>query len=130
MTPSDQHDLSERWQALLLVAFGASTSALIIGMGELGARPLDILLLAASLGAMLTAGLWLWILALRRSLAWGLLFTVALPIPYLNFVVASVYARRYWVDGARRPALLAVAAMVVQTVASLRVFSPNLTPPV
>ena len=129
MTPSE-HDLSDGWQAVLLFAFGLSTSLLIVAMGGLGARPIDLLLLGASLGALLTAALWLWILASRRSLGWGLLFTAALLIPYVNFVVASVYARRYWREGARTPALLALVAMVGETIASLRVFLPNLTPPV
>ena len=129
MTPSE-HELSDRWQAVLLFAFGVSTSLLIVAMGGLGARPIDLLLLCASLGALITSALWLWILALRRSLGWGLLFTAALPVPYVNFVVASVYARRYWREGARMPALLALGALVGETIASLRVFLPNLTPPV
>lgn len=129
MTPSE-HELSETWKAVLLFAFGASTSLGIVAMSELGARPLDLLLLAASLGALVTAGLWLWILASRRSLGWRLLFSVALLIPYVNFVVASVYARRYWSEGARAPALLGLAAIAGQTVASLRLFLPGVTPPV
>ena len=129
MKPSE-HDLPEHWLAVLLLVFGVSTSLLIVAMGELGARSLDLLLLGASLGALVTAGVWLWLLALRRSAGWGLLFTAALLIPYVNFVVASVYARRYWREGARAPALLALVAMVVETIATLRVFLPNLTPPV
>jgi hypothetical protein len=129
VTPSE-HDLSDGWQAVLLLAFGLSTSLLIVAMAGLGARPIDLLLLGASLGALLTAALWLWILASRRSLGWGLLFTAALLIPYVNLVVASVYARRYWREGARTPALLALVAMVGETIASLRLFLPNLTPPV
>ncbi len=125
-----EHALSDGWQAVLLFAFGLSTSLLIVEMGELGARPFDLLLLGASLGALITAALWLWILASRRSLGWGLLFTAVLLIPYVNFVVASVYARRYWREGARAPALLALVAMVGETIASLRVFLPNVTPPV
>jgi hypothetical protein len=129
VTPSE-YGLSERWQVLLLFAFGVSTSLLILALAELGARPLDLLLLGASLGALLTAALWLWILALRRSVGWGLLFSAALLVPYVNFVVASVYARRYWSEGARAPALLALVAMAGETVASLRVFLPGITPPV
>lgn len=129
MTPGE-HALSDGWQAVLLFAFGVSTAGLIVELGELGARPFDLLLLGASLGALITAALWLWILASRRSLGWGLLFTAALLIPYVNFVVASVYARRYWREGARAPALLAFVAMIGETIASLRVFLPNLTPPV
>jgi hypothetical protein len=129
MTQS-RHDLSETWKAVLVFAFGVSSSLVILAMAELGARPLDLLLLGASLGALVTAGLWLWILATRRSLGWGVAFSVALLIPYVNFVVASVYARRYWSEGGRAPALLALLAMVGETVASFRVFLPNLSPPV
>jgi hypothetical protein len=125
-----EHDLSAPWKAGLLLAFGASTSALIATIGDVGARPLDMLLFGASLGALVTAGLWLWILAAKRSLGWGLTFMATLWIPYVNLVVASVYARRYWSEGARAPALLAIAGMVGQTIASLRVFLPSLTPPV
>jgi len=127
---ASEHDLSERWKAVLLLAFGVATSGLIAGFAELGARPVDLMLLSASLGALITAGLWLWLLAAQRSLGWGLVFTAAILVPYVNFVVASVYARRYWREGARTPALLALAAMVVETIAGLRVFLPNLTPPV
>ncbi len=129
MIPS-QHDLSETWQAVLWLAFGMSTSVLIVSMSDMGVRSVDLLLLCASLGALLTAGLWLWILAARRSFGWGLLFTATALIPYVNFVVASVYARRYWAEGARRPGLLAVAAIVAQTIASFRVFAPSVTPPI
>ncbi|MEX2204809.1 MAG: hypothetical protein WEF50_01115 [Myxococcota bacterium] len=129
MTPSP-HDLSETWKAALLCAFGISTSLVIVALAELGARPFDLLLLAASLGALVTAGLWLWILATRRSLGWGVAFGLALLVPYVNFVVASIYARRYWSEGGRAPALLALLAIAVQTVASFRVFQPFVSPPV
>ncbi len=129
MTPSP-HDLTDPWKAVLVLAFGASTSLLIGYFAELGARPFDLLLLAGSLGAIVTAGLWLWILAARRSLAWGLAFTALVWVPYLNFVIASVYARRFWSEGARAPALLALGAMLVETVATLRIFLLDLSPPV
>jgi len=125
-----EHDLSEPWKAVLLLAFGASTSALIATLGDVGARPLDLLLFGASLGALVTAGLWLWILAAKRSLGWGLAFMATIWVPYVNLVVASIYARRYWSEGARTPALLAIAGMVGQTIATLRVFFPSFTPPV
>lgn len=127
---TSEHDLSEPWRAVLLLAFGGSTAALIATVGDVGAHPLDLLLFGASLGALVTAGLWLWILAAKRSLGWGLTFTATFWVPYVNLVVASIYARRYWSEGARTPALLAIAGMVGQTIATLRVFLPNLTPPV
>ena len=48
----------------------------------------------------------------------------------MNFVVGSIFARRYWSEGARAPALLAIAGMVGQTLATLRMLAPGLTPPV
>ena len=43
------------------------------------------------------------------------MFTATALIPYVNFVVASVYARRYWGEGARKPALLALNAHATET---------------
>jgi hypothetical protein len=129
MTASPHH-LSEIWKAVLLCAFGLATSLVIVALAELGARPLDLLLLAASVGALVTAALWLWILATRRSLGWGVAFGLALLVPYLNFVVATIYARRYWSEGGRAPALLALLAIAVETIVSFRVFLPNVIPPV
>jgi hypothetical protein len=115
---------------LLVLAFGLVTSLVIVSLADLGAPLFDLLLLGASLGALVTSGLWLWILALRRSTGWALGFSIALPIPYVNFVVGSIYARRYWSEGGRAPALLALAALALQTIATLRVFLPGATPPV
>ncbi len=129
-TPSSEHAPSETWQAVLALAFGAATSAVIVSLGDLGARSLDLLMLGASVGALVTSGLWLWMLALRRSLGWGVGFGVALLIPYVNFVVGSIYARRYWSEGARAPALLALFAFALQTVATLRLFLPAASPPI
>jgi hypothetical protein len=127
---ANPHALSETWKGILALVFGAATSAVIVSLGDLGARSFDLLLLGASLGALATSGVWLWVLALRRSAGWGIGFGIALLIPYVNFVVGSIYARRYWSEGARAPALLALAGIALQTVASLRVFLPGATPPV
>ena len=49
----------------------------------------------------------------------------------MNFVVGSIYARRYWSEGARAPALLAIVGDGrARPLATLRVFLPDLTPPV
>ena len=122
--------LSPGWQAFLMLAFGAVTSGLIVGLASDERSASDLLLLSVSLGAIATAGLWLWILAARRGTGWAVTFSLAIWIPYVNFVVASIFARRYWSEGARAPALLALAGMAGQTLATLRMLAPGLTPPV
>jgi hypothetical protein len=129
MTQSD-HALSETWRAVLVIAFVSRFLLAIVAPPELGARPLDLLLLGASLGALVVGALAVNPGDAAQRRLGALVFSVALLIPYVNFVVASVYARRYWGEGARAPALLALAAIALETVASLRVFLPNLTPPV
>lgn len=122
--------LAPAWQAFLMLAFGAVTAGCIVGLGGGDAGAFDLLLLSASLGALATAGLWLWILAARTSRNWALAFALGIWIPYVNFVIASIFARRHWSAGARAPALLAIAGMVGQTIATLRMLAPGLTPPV
>ncbi len=119
-TPPDPALLPDWLHAVLLVAFGVSTAGLILFFDSSGLGRLDLLLLASSLGAVLTAGLWITLLGLRRSTGWALALCGAIWIPYVNFVIASIYARRYWSEGARTPALLAIAGMIGQTLASLR----------
>jgi len=122
--------LAPAWQAFLILAFGAVTSGLIVGLAGDDRGAVDLLLLSASWGALVTSGLWLWILAVRRSTRWAVGFSLAILIPYVNFVVASIFARRYWSEGARAPALLAIAGMFGQSLATLRLFAPDLTVPV
>jgi len=122
--------LAPRAQAALILAFGAATSGFVLLFGRDSLPVVDVLLMSASLGALVTSALWLWILAARRSRGWGLAFAATIWIPYVNFVVASIFARRYWSEGARAPALLALAAMVGQTLASLRMILPGVTAPV
>lgn len=122
--------LGPAWQAFLVLAFGAVTSGCIVGLASDEKSAIDLLLLAASLGALATAGLWLWILAARTSRNWALAFALGIWIPYVNFVIASLFARRYWAQGTRAPALLGIAGMVGQTIASVRMLAPGLIPPV
>jgi hypothetical protein len=49
-------------------------------------------------------------------------------VPYVNLLAASSFARRYWNEGARAPALLGIAGFVGQTIASLRLLLPELPP--
>lgn len=122
--------LSPRWQAFLILAFGAVTSGLIVALAADDRSAVDLLLLSTSLGAIATAGLWLWILASRCGTGWSVTFALTIWIPYVNFVVASIFARRYWSAGARAPALLALAGMAGQTLATLRMLAHGVTPPV
>lgn len=122
--------LEAHWQAFLILAFGIATSGFVFFFGREPTPLVDLLLLSASLGALVTAGLWLWILAGRQSRNWGITFALTIWIPYVNFVVASLFARRYWSQGARAPALLAIAGMFGQSLATLRLFAPDLTVPV
>ena len=83
---------------------------------------MDLLGAAAGSGALLTALAWFLALGLRRGPLWG----VAMLIPYVNLMAASWFARRYWEQGARAPALLAIGGLLVQTVASYRLLLPPL----
>jgi len=122
--------LSPRAQAALILIFGASTAIFVYVFGREPSALVDLLLLCASLGALVTAGIWLWIVAASHSRRWGLTFACTIWIPYVNFLVASWFARRYWSAGARAPALLAIAGMFGQSLATLRLFAPNFTAPV
>jgi hypothetical protein len=117
-------------QVFLLLAFGVATSAFVLLIESDGQTLVDLLLMASSLGALVTAGLWLFVLAVRRSRGWGWAIGLTLLIPYVNFVVATMFARRYWRDGARAPALLALAGMFGQTLAAVRMIAPQITGPV
>jgi hypothetical protein len=86
----------------------------------------DLLLLAASFAALWTALGWLACQGALRSTRWAVAWGICFWLPYANLVIASIYARRYWGDGARTPALLGIAAMVGQTVATLRMLGPAL----
>ena len=107
-----------------MLVFGATSAALIRLMdGPLIPR-LELLGLATGSAAVITALVWFAILGARRDALWVL----AMLIPYVNLVAASSYARRYWSQGARAPALLGLAGIVVQTAASLRLLVPALPP--
>ena len=42
----------------------------------------------------------------------------------MNFVLATIFARRYWDAGARTPALLALGGLFAQTLATLLLLRP------
>jgi hypothetical protein len=112
------------------LAFGLLTAASVRVLGESlppGTGPVDLLLLAASLSGMGTALVWLACQGVARSTAWAVAWGACIWIPYVNLGIASVYARRYWRDGARAPSLLGIAGILGQTAASLRLLGQ--TPP-
>jgi hypothetical protein len=112
------------WLALGLLT--AATVRLIGPSLPAGIGRLDLLLLAASLSGMWTALAWLACQGAARSTGWAVTWGACIWIPYLNLVIASLYARRYWRDGARTPSLLGIAAILGQTAASLRLLEPVL----
>ena len=130
MNPDDEPRLSEPGLALLLVVFGLATSGAIWQFSGVGVRTLDLLALGASLGALAAAGTWLFLLALRLSRGFAIAIAATFWIPYVNLVVASLFARRYWSHGARTPALLGMAALLAESLVAARVLLPDLTPPV
>jgi len=122
--------LSPRWQTALVLAFGALTAGSIVFFASDSVGSADLLLLAVSLGALGTAAVWLWTVAARNRSRWSLALAILLWIPYVNFVAASLFARRYWTRGARAPALLALCGMVGQALATFRMLAPGFTAPV
>ncbi len=118
--------LSDPARVLLLGVFGVSSAMLIRFMGEGLIGRTDLLLMGVSVGAMVTALIWVLLLAFGRSTAWAAVMGVGVWVPYVNLVLASIFVRRYWAQGGRAPGLLGLAGMLGQTVASVRLLSPTL----
>jgi hypothetical protein len=117
----DSSRLSPVARALLALLFGACASILIQALAASGeASRFQVLLMATSLSALLTSLLWIALLAAQRSRAWALAIYLGIWIPYVNLLIAALFARRYWSQGARRPALLGLAALVCQLAVSLQ----------
>ncbi len=117
--------------ALPMGVFGVLTALLIQGGTELlppWSGRLDLLLFAAGGGALGTAFLWLLWLGLRRGPGWAFTWTLAIWIPYVNLLVASVFARRYWKQGARAPGLLGLAGGLAQAAAFILLLFPDPVP--
>jgi hypothetical protein len=106
----------------LTVLFGATSVALIRWVATPSTHWPELLGFATGSAAMVTALAWIAVLGARRHVLW----VVAALIPYVNLVAASSFARRYWGEGARAPALLGIAGVTVQTVASLYMLVPAL----
>jgi len=132
MTPplrENSPPLSGTARAGLWLLFGLSTAVFIRLFDSGGSLSrLDLLLWGGSLGALLTAGAWIGWLGVRRSRGWAIAMLGGLWIPYVNFVLASIYARRYWHEDARAPGLIALAALALQAVASVRLLFEAQTP--
>src|SRR5262249_15846614 len=73
--------LRPAWQAFLILAFGAVTSGLVIALASDDLGAIDLLLLSASFGALVTAAPWLWILAGQVRTGWGVGLRVGIWIP-------------------------------------------------
>ncbi len=124
----ESHAISDGARALLLLLFGAATVGVIHLAADMPFGRPDLLLFAASLGAIVTSLAWVLVLALARSTVWAVVMGVGVWVPYLNFVLATVYVRRYWSQGGREPALLGLAGFLGQTIASIRLLLPDLLP--
>ena len=123
------------WRGVVSAApwlvFGLLTAASVRLLGESlppGLGRLDLLLVAASLAGMGTALIWLACQGVARSTGWAVAWGACIWIPYVNLAIASIYARRYWGDGARAPSLLGIAGILGQTAASLRLLAHTLPP--
>jgi hypothetical protein len=102
--------LSEPMRWILWLLFGVSTLASLQGTASDGLAPLDRLLAALGVSLTLCAVAWFFVLALQRGLLWAL----AMLIPYVNMIAIVWFTRFYWSQGARGPALLTFAAVLAQ----------------
>ena len=101
---------------LLWLLFAGSTIAALNGL-EFGTAPaLDRLLAALGVSLLLTSLGWFFVLALQC----GVLWSIAMLIPYVNLIAISWFARRYWAVGARAPALVALCSLLAQLALLLR----------
>ncbi len=113
-------DLPEITYPGLLLLFGVSTAGLIVALGASMTNRADLLLFCAGLGATLTSLVWMALLALQCGRAWALALWLGIWVPYVNLVLAAAFARRYWNRGARTAALVAIAGLLMLTLASVR----------
>ncbi len=107
--------------AVLWIAFGAITVGSVHLFAEPSLRLGFLAALAVGTGAFVSALLWFFLLALRRSTS----YAVAMLIPYVNLIAALRFSRRYWSEGAWRPAALAAAGMALQLAGSLGLLFPR-----
>ena len=119
-TPASSYALPRIVPPLLMALFGVSAVFFIRGFDVPGVTRFDLALVSLSLAALVTSLAWFFVLALRRGPWWS----IAMLVPYINFLAASTFARRYWSEGARAPAILAIAAVVGQTWATVRLLLP------
>jgi hypothetical protein len=97
---------------LLLLAFGLATVWSVEAFGALPLSRPPLLALATGTAAFLVSLLWFFLLALRRGVGWSL----GMLIPYVNLIVATRFARRFWSEGARAPVLLLWGGIALQMV--------------
>jgi hypothetical protein len=123
VSPPAAQDSAERGRSggpLPWLCFGVATAVAIEGVaGELPAA-LDRLLVGAGVAALATSTLWIALLALRRGRGWAWAMGLGIWVPYVNLLIAAHYARRHWRDDAAAPGWLALAGLLAQLLASLR----------
>lgn len=105
---------------LAYLVFGVATALSIRAFGEPWHSPVDRLLLGSGIAALLTAMLWIAVLAIRRSRGWAIAMALGIWIPYVNLLIAARYARRYWREDAAAPGWMALAGMAAQIAVSIR----------
>lgn len=116
-------------KALPWLLFGLATAAGVYWLAPqmpMGAGRLEILLAALSIAAPPVALGWLAWLGAQRSTGWAVAWGAGLLIPYVNLVLVSLFARRYWRQGARAPVLLLIGSTLAQSWVLLRLISPSL----
>lgn len=128
MSPPAAEDSAQRTGSggsLPWLCFGVATAGAIHGFARGLPSAFDRLLLGAGIAALLTAMLWIAVLALRRGRGWAWAVALGIWIPYVNLLIAARYARRHWRDDAAPPGWLALGGMLAQLVVSLRMlFTP------
>ncbi len=103
--------------ALRVLVFGLVAVALVATSDAVlpfSATRLDILLHATSGAALFTALVWYFAQGLRSGPGWALAWLLLVWIPYVNVILAAIFARRHWNQGARAPTYLALAGVLGQ----------------
>lgn len=122
-SPPAAQDSAQRGRSggpLPWLCFGAATAVAIEAVASELPSALDRLLVGAGSAALVTALLWIALLATRRGRGWVWTIALGIWIPYVNLLIAAHYARRHWRDDAAAPGWLALGGLLAQLLASLR----------
>ena len=113
--PGGEAGMSELGLVSVLSAFAGASGLALYGVGP-GGAVLDVTLFAVGVGSFVSSFVWIFVLALSRRRLW----VVGMLIPYVNLLVASAFARRFWNEGARAPALLGFLGGILYPIGYLR----------